>query len=162
MKKIEMVIECQSCKGTGVYQGMAERDGAAVVCHNCNGTGAANYSFSYNEFTGRKTREGVTRVYLNSMGYCIAPHEINFSKIGPIDLSKEGVSYPEFLDGKMPGHIKKLGCPMRADQWACHQIKGFTDKCDELNGGWINSISDCRYYPKRDECWKRFESKKTS
>lgn len=33
-----IIIECQACKGTGLYKGMAERDGAAVVCSHCHGT----------------------------------------------------------------------------------------------------------------------------
>ncbi|GAH55007.1 unnamed protein product, partial [marine sediment metagenome] len=36
---IEYDCECNDCKGTGLYTGMAEGDGFAVVCHACNGTG---------------------------------------------------------------------------------------------------------------------------
>ena len=46
--KRTIVIECQACGGTGLYKGMAERDGAAVVCSCCNGTGKTE--FTYNEF----------------------------------------------------------------------------------------------------------------
>jgi hypothetical protein len=157
MKKIEMTIECPSCKGTGVYTGMAEGGGAAVVCSKCNGTGAYKYSYSYNEFTGRKKREDVKRVYLRGMGYKIGLGKINFDGIGEIDMDKEGVSYEEFLRGKMPTYIKKLGCPMLADQSACHEIKGFTKECDRLNGGWIGYIPECKYRDNKDKCWERFE-----
>jgi len=67
MKKIEMEIECPYCGGTGLLSGMGEGDGTAVVCHQCNGTGVFSYSYLYKDFTGRKTKEGVKRVYLNSM-----------------------------------------------------------------------------------------------
>ena len=30
--------QCKSCKGTGLYAGVGERDGFAVVCHTCKGT----------------------------------------------------------------------------------------------------------------------------
>ena len=50
MKKI--IIECSSCKGTGLYKGVSERDNCAVVCSVCNGTGKVD--FFYNEFEGRK------------------------------------------------------------------------------------------------------------
>lgn len=36
---IKIECECNACKGTGLYVGMAERDGAAVVCYTCKGTG---------------------------------------------------------------------------------------------------------------------------
>jgi hypothetical protein len=158
MKKIEMNIECQACGGTGVYVGMAERKGAAVVCRTCKGTGCYGYSFSYNEFNGRRRKDGVERVYLDGMGYVLGTGKINYSDgIGEIDMDKEGVSYSEFLDGKTPKHIERLGCPVRANQDACHKIKGFIDECERLNGGWIGMISSCRNYPKKAECWKRFE-----
>jgi len=36
---LEGECECSACKGTGLYVGMAEREGAAVVCSRCKGTG---------------------------------------------------------------------------------------------------------------------------
>lgn len=157
MKTIEMDIECQECKGTGVYVGMAERDGAGVVCYKCDGTGKFHYKYEYTPFTERKIRRGLKRVYKKSYSYVLAPEVINFEGIGEIDLTKEGVSYEEFLDGKMPKHIKKLGCPMLADQGACHSIEGFCDKCYDLGLGLGGYISDCENYKNKDDCWKRFD-----
>ena len=148
-------IECQTCKGTGVYVGLGERDGAAVVCVRCKGSGCV--SFSYEPFAKRRRRDNVTRVYKEGYGYCIAPHKIDFDKIGEVDLSEKGVSYKEFLQGRMPEHIREMGCPMRCDQGACRKLKGFTDKCHELGLGWGN-ITDCKNYCDRDQCWKRFDS----
>jgi len=158
MEKIEMEIECPSCKGTGVYTGIGEHDGAAVVCYRCNGTGKYHYSYTYIPFTKRRKRKNIKRVYLSSYGYCIAPHEIDFDKIGKIDLSKEGVSYEEFIKGKKPKHIEQFGCPMLADQSACHDIKGFTDICHDKdhNDGWVSMITHCKYYPNKANCWVRF------
>ena len=135
-KKIEMEIECPSCDGTGIYKGMAEVDGTGVICNSCKGTGAIIYSYSYKDFTGKRMRYDIKRVYLNGCGYKLGLGIINYTNIGNIDMDKEGVSYSEFLDGKMPTHIKKLGCPMSTDQGACHKIKGFTDECNRLNGGY--------------------------
>ena len=59
MKEIQ--IECPSCKGTGLYVGVCERDGCAVVCTQCKGKGYTTYR--YNDFTGRKIREGIKRVF---------------------------------------------------------------------------------------------------
>jgi len=99
MKTIEMEIQCKACHGTGVYVVMAERDGAAVVCSNCGGTGKYQYRFDYEEFTGRKTRQGVTRVYKQGYGFVIAPKELTFEGCGVVDMAKEGVSYEDFLSG---------------------------------------------------------------
>ncbi|MFW6024985.1 MAG: hypothetical protein ACOCRX_01455 [Candidatus Woesearchaeota archaeon] len=143
-KKITMDIECKSCNGTGIYVGIAERDGAGVVCKTCNGTGCQHYTFEYTPFRSRKKRKDIKRVYLSSYGYCISPEPLTLSNGVFVDFSKEGVPYEEFLKGKMPSHIKRMACPMLADQPSCHKIKGFTEKCDELNGGYLSRISNCK------------------
>jgi len=158
-KKIDMFIQCPSCKGTGIYSGMGESENTGVICYQCNGTGKYHYTYQYEEFTERKIRKDIDRVYLSGYGYKIATGIINFSKVGEIDMDKEGVSYAEFLSGKMPEHIKKLACPMLAAQGACRDIKGFTDICNKLNGGWLSYIPDCKNRCNSDECWKRFEKK---
>ena len=79
MKKIEMEIECPSCGGTGLYQGMGEGKGTAVICHSCEGSGSYMYSYSYNDFTGRKIKEGIQRVYLTGFGYKLGLGKINFA-----------------------------------------------------------------------------------
>ena len=160
METIRMKIECPSCNGTGLYGGMGEGKGAAVICNNCDGTGAFMYSYSYTIFKNRKIKKDVKRVYLSGLGYKIGLGKINFSNdIGEIDMDKEGISYKEFLNGKKPKHIKKLGCPMLADQAKCHSIKGFTDECNRLNGKWISMIPSCKEYkqPNILYCWDRFE-----
>jgi hypothetical protein len=162
MKKIEMDIQCQACNGTGVYSGIGECHDVVVICWKCKGTGKYHYVFPYEEFTGRKDRSGIKRVYLSGYGYKIGTGIINFAKIGEIDMDKEGVSYDEFKNGKMPEHIKTLACPMLADQGACHDIKGFVDGCNKLHGGWIGYIPDCKYRKNVDECWKRFDNKKVT
>ena len=157
MKTIKKEIECSSCKGTGIYVGMGEKDGAAVICHDCKGTGKYLYIFSYNDFAGRKKKADIKRVYLSSLGYCITPEDNSYDGIGMIEMSKEGISYEEFLEGKMPKHIKKMACPMSADQGACHDIKGFDDECKKLNDNhYISHILSCKCKDKM-ACWDRFE-----
>jgi len=63
----EITIECSGCNGSGLYVGMAERDGSAVICHHCKGTGKT--TFKYNEFTGLKIREDILRVFKTTCGY---------------------------------------------------------------------------------------------
>lgn len=155
-KQISIDIVCPYCEGTGVYSGMGETGNVAVVCNRCEGSGKYHYEYSYEEFTERKEKKGIDRVYLDGYGYKISTGEINFSGIGVIDMDKEGVSYQEFLEGKMPKHIKSLACPMLADQSACHRIKGFIDTCQKLNSGWISCITHCKYQKNKSECWDRF------
>jgi hypothetical protein len=153
-KEITIEIECPSCSGTGIYMGMGEKEGASILCHTCKGTGKSTYT--YNPFTGRKIHDRASRVYLRGYGYCISTGITQFKGVGPIDMSKEGVSYQEFLDGKMPTHIEKLACPMMTDQGACHDKKGFVNICEEKNGGWFSVLSSCKYQCKKGECWDRF------
>ena len=152
---MKIIIECKSCKGTGVYQGMGEGDGAAVVCHTCGGTGKTE--FEYTEFTGRKHKSGVSRVYLGGYGYQISTGTVIFKGVGQIDMDKEGVSYEEFCEGKMPTHIKQLWCPMLADQGRCHSIEGFIERCNSFNGRWLSYIPDCANKAHSAECWRIFE-----
>lgn len=152
---MKIVIECKSCKGTGVYQGMGEGGGAAVICQTCKGIGKTE--FEYTEFTGRKKKSGVSRVYLNGYGYKISTGVVNFKGIGKVDMDKEGVSYEEFCEGKIPTHIKQLGCPMLVDQGRCRDIAGFTKRCDSFNGGWLDFIPSCENKANSAECWRIFE-----
>lgn len=157
MKKIEMLIECPLCNGTGVYSGIAEGEGVGVICYECNGTGA--YTYSYKNFTGRKTKKGIKRVYLTGSQYKLGTGKVTFSNgIGEIDMDKEGVSYDEFLNGKIPKHIRKLSCPMVADQGACHDRKGFVDKCNQIHGEYLFNLTECKNQANKEQCWDRFES----
>jgi hypothetical protein len=53
-------IECDACNSTGLYCGFAEPKGTAVICYQCNGSGAR--TLSYKEYTGRKRRRNIQRV----------------------------------------------------------------------------------------------------
>ena len=52
MKKVvEFDEQCMACGGTGLYVGMAECDGAAVVCTNAKVLGASTSSMSTRTLT---------------------------------------------------------------------------------------------------------------
>ena len=87
---MEVLSECSACGGTGLYHGIAEPRGVAVVCLRCNGTGAVK--IIYTPFTGRRLRTDVQQVQL-SRGTLI------FGGCGPMGRS---ISYEEFVAGKMP------------------------------------------------------------
>ena len=88
--KMTVKAECSSCSGTGLYRGMAEKVGTAVVCLNCDGTGCRE--ILYEPFVSRKSRDDVTMVY-RSRGSFIA------TGVGPGGV---GISYREFQSGKLP------------------------------------------------------------
>ena len=108
MREIKMKIECPECSGTGVYSGMGESANTALICRRCDGTGAYNYVYHYTEFTGRKVKEGIKRVYKDGCGYKIGLGVINFGGHTEIDMDKEGVSYEEFLEGKIIDDFEPL------------------------------------------------------
>lgn len=93
MKK-QVKAVCNACDGTGVYSGMCETEGTAVVCLHCNGTGCE--MIQYEPFIVRKKRRGIKTVH-RSRGTFLA------TGVGPEENS---VTYKEFCKGKMPPERK--------------------------------------------------------
>jgi len=60
----KLFCECTSCSGTGLYQGMCEGRGRAVVCITCYGTGRE--SIVYKPFSGRRRLRGVQQIGLSA------------------------------------------------------------------------------------------------
>jgi len=52
--------ECRDCGGTGLYSGMCEGRGEAVICLACQGTGCKE--IRYKPYTGRKGKRGILTV----------------------------------------------------------------------------------------------------
>jgi hypothetical protein len=158
--EIKMNVNCPHCGGTGIYSGMSESDGVGVVCHYCKGTGCFEYKYKYTLFNGIKKRSNIKRVYRPGSMYTLGLGKINIEGVGEIDMDKEGVSYSEFLEGKEPKYIETLQCPMSYCQHECHEIEGFVEECNNLNGSYINYFPDCKHQSKKSECWERFNKKK--
>lgn len=153
-------VQCSSCKGTGLYVGMAEREGCAVVCQTCNGTGVVKIRQVYQKFSGRKKRKNVNRVFETAGGYCIADHDVTTEEGETIHFSKFGVSYEEWLAGGKPKPIEDLHCPY---QHTCQDMQSskhpanklYKEKCsDALNLG--SYISKCGNRKNIKKCWKRY------
>ena len=153
---MKIKIVCKSCGGTGLYQGMGEKDGAFVVCFQCKGTGGVD--FEYEPFISRQVREGCNRVYRSGAGFGITDHNINVDGKGEMPFGEYGCSYSDWLNGTEPKRLEFLACPMQEDQSACHEIDGFIAKCGEINGKYINNINSCANQCNKAECWKRFNS----
>jgi len=149
-----MIIECPDCKGTGLYVGCAERDGAAVVCYNCNGTGQKEYK--YREFTGRNKRNNVKRVYLPS-DYVIGADDVVTDEGVTLHFSQYGCTYEEWLNGAEPKPMEELVCP----RMVYPSVQG-VEPCSQCKGELIpgRRISLCRYYSGKANCWKEYYENK--
>lgn len=152
---MKVKTQCHACEGTGIYVGFAEKNGAGVVCTTCNGTGMK--VIKYTPFSGRVERKDVKRVYYNCpYGISAIDSELDGKKF---PFSKFGCSYDDWLKGVKPKQITFLGCPLYMNQGACHDVDGFVERCDELNGGWLSDIRACKNNVNKSECWKLFNSK---
>lgn len=87
---ITVDAECAACRGTGLYSGMCEGKGVAVVCLGCDGTGCEK--LSYKPFVRRRGRRDIKTVRL-SQGTFLA------TGVGP---TGESITYAEFAKGKRP------------------------------------------------------------
>jgi len=136
--------ECPSCSGTGVYVGMGEHDGVAVVCGKCDGTG--KHHIKYTEFTGRKKKEGVTRVIETNPGICVSTK---------IDIG--GISYEDWWNGNdfPPGsEMRDYVCPAWWFQCADYDKKPRWKECGGLLG---RSFSSCKLFENKNQCWKKWD-----
>ena len=154
--KIEWVQQCNLCKGTGLYVGMGERDGAAVVCHTCNGTGRRVMEVEYEEFTGLKSRHNIQLVYQGNPGFCV-------DGAGTVP---GGVSYEKWMED--PESAKQQGCEMRhqtCPKWWFQTVNYGKEvdwkECREsLMAG--DRFRDCSHFPDKAKCWQRFDAEQES
>ena len=151
MKKvIEFDEKCQACDGTGLYCGMGERDGAAVVCHNCKGTGRYKFRHEYEEFSARVDRPEIKRVYQTNPGITMG--------VGAGCQLKDfgGLSLKEWQDGKPfgPGtENRNYTCPCWWYQSADYRLKPEWKECLPLGGPFY----DCPKFSNKAQCWKRWD-----
>lgn len=75
---------CSSCGATGLYSGMCEGPGRAVICLDCGGTGCQE--IEYKPYEGRKRKRGIQTIQ-QSRGRFIA---------GPIGGGGREMTYAEF------------------------------------------------------------------
>jgi len=154
---IEFDCECESCKGTGLYVGMAEREGSAVVCHTCKGTGKTHRKITYRDFEGRKKEPGVQRVVQANPGIVVGrgktqdgKREYELSDFGGMPYSQwlEGVPFPKGSE------MRKFTCPCWWYQSADYKKKPKWDWCSNNLG---RSFFNCTRFDKKDQCWNRWD-----
>jgi len=151
MKTISIDEECPHCGGTGLYVGMGERNGAAVVCYRCEGTGCFHFKHEYEDFSERQVRDGIVRVYETNPGICIGTgngHELH-------DFG--GIDYHDWLNGKRFSsgtENRKFTCPAWWFQSADYKKKPKWDECWESLG---SSFSRCPHFATKEKCWARWD-----
>lgn len=147
---IEIEEECKACKGTGVYIGMAERDGAAVVCFKCEGTGCHKHSISYKKFEGRKLHPDVKWVYQCNPGVVVGNNDkVKFSDFGGMayDFWKSGKEFKIGMEDRL--HT----CPAWYYQTCNDKLKPDWEECWSCLG---RPIYTCKYFDTKDKCWERW------
>ena len=139
--------ECEACKGTGLYVGLAERTGAAVVCHDCSGTGARTVTLHWKDFTERKRRPNVIRVFEVNPGIVIgASVQSGLKDFG-------GMPYDDWLQGKPfppQSEDREHTCPA---WW--YQTADYTRKPDWKKCWACNTFSKCSHFGTKDACWRQ-------
>ena len=154
---LEGTAKCETCNGTGLYQGFAEQDGAFVICYKCDGTGEIKISLRFKKFKGRENQPKCKRVYTRTMGYGITDKNITVKgRLFP--FADYGCTYKEWLKGAKPIPLKFLGCPYQETNQRL-QSKDVNDlyktRCKE-NSGW-GMIANCKLYNDKHKCWEIFE-----
>lgn len=147
MPKIEFDEKCKSCGGTGLYVGMAERDGVAVVCHTCKGTGKHHFVYEYEEFAGRIFNEDVKRVVKTNPGIGLGEINGDITWVG-------GMTYEEWLEGNkfiVGMEMRQHTCPCWWYQSADYKNKPNWNEC-----GW-GSFSSCKNFSNKQKCWERWD-----
>lgn len=143
---IEFEQECKDCKGTGLYMGFAEMQGAAVVCYRCKGTGCKTNRIEYSPFRGRNQRTDVTHVYASNPGIGAAPSVVP----GGVPLSIWEHD-PEAVN--LPGaEMREHTCPA---WW--YQTVDYKKKPDWKECIIVGSFANCRYFPEKAGCWSRWD-----
>jgi hypothetical protein len=146
--RIRISYACKACKATGLYVGLAERDGAAVVCHTCKGTGEAVHVFEYDDFSERQPRQGVRRVFEANPGIVIG--EGNGHKLEDFG----GMPYRRWTCGgtfSAGMENREFTCPAWWYQSADYSKKPSWDECG------IGAFAGCQHFCDKAACWDRWD-----
>ena len=146
IRTIEYDAECPSCKGTGLYVGLAERDGCAVVCHTCKGTGCKKVKIEYRPFTQRRFRENILWVYEINPGIVVGKP---FAEYGGMDAFhwSEGRPFKAGMENR------KCICPAWWYQSADYERKPKWPECLS-----VGMFSKCNWFICKEECWAKWDA----
>ena len=144
--KFEYDARCKSCKGTGLYVGEAERDGAAVVCWACKGVGRVHHVIEWDDppIDGPIPRGDVCWVVEKNIAQVVIGEGggFTFADFG-------GMPYIDWLAGKPfpPGsEMRNFVCP-----WWRYQSGGPSPSWCVAHLGM--SFKNCPRFASKDMCW---------
>ena len=156
---IEYDCKCEDCNGSGLYSGMGEHDGFAVVCNSCKGTGKQHIKYAYEDFDGRKDKRGIKRVLLHNPGIGVG---LGKSKGGVDRDGKEltlesfgGLTYKDWKDGKpfkTGTEMRAYTCPAWWYQGVDYKKKPEWNECISCG-----SFSECEQFKCKEKCWAKFD-----
>jgi hypothetical protein len=151
-KKFEVKEKCPPCEGTGLYIGFAERDGAAVVCSDCKGTGCRLFIYEYEDFEKRVDAGSIVkRVYRVNPGIGIGVGKNNEFKLSDFG----GMPYEDWVAGKRfpaKSENRKCTCPAWWYQTADYNKKPNWKECIACG-----SFSACDHFKNKQKCWDKFD-----
>ena len=153
MNVIEYDEQCQECKGTGVFVGMAERDGVGVVCYRCKGRGNRHIHIEYEPFTVRRERADVAWVIAQNPGIVVGAGG------GYVYRDFGGMPYADWVDDKPfppQSEMRRFVCPRR---WfgQGHALYPTYEKCPNVIGGLIYKCDQWESPERWAECWARWD-----
>jgi hypothetical protein len=149
---ISLDVVCKSCGGTGLYVGLAERDGAAVVCTTCTGSGKAVYQ--YQPFQGRMAApSSVTSVHVGR-GYVL----------GADPRCDGGVPIGDYEPGMVVPADEQLYCPYlyTSQAWCARPEVLYPGSAPSAPLMLGSRISECKHWDDKAECWRRFHAEAPS
>ena len=132
---------------------MAERDGFAVVCHTCKGTGCHHFIYKYENFTGRIENPTIIRVVETNPGIIVG---LGKKKEIPIDTFG-GLSYEDWKNGKPfpeKSEMRLFTCPRWWYQRVNYEKEIDWKECYNSLG---RSFSECQHFVSKWLCWERFD-----
>lgn len=145
--------ECGSCRGTGLYSGMGESEGAAIVCHHCKGLGFRVSEFI--EFTGRKELPNVVRVYQANPGIKIgAGNGFELEDFGGVPAADwaQGNPFPAGAE------MRAFTCP----RWWFQCAGSVSLDWNICNSNIGQSFSQCQHFPDKGLCWARWDKEQAA
>ena len=149
MAELIVNAECRVCDGTGLYSGMAERDGFAVVCHRCKGSGCETITVKYDLFTARKESPDTVRVLKANPGIMVGGKE-GLERFG-------GMPYEEWAQG-LPfpagSEMREFTCPA----WWVQSAENSNLKGDWCHGSLGSTFSSCECFSSKVQCWNRYDN----
>jgi len=150
MLRFDVDAECRACGGTGLYVGFAEKDGAAVVCCKCKGTGCEHIKVEYTPFVRRKVRPGIDRVYQVNPGVMIGKCQekgLHLTDFGGLSVAAWATGC-RFSPGT---EDRKHTCPCWFYQKADYDRKPSWTKCG-------NHFPSCKHFDDKHVCWEQWDS----